>query len=156
MATAHKRKATMRLTVRTNLAMRTLMYCAAHPHRRVRRAEIAATCQASENHIAVVVNQLSHHGFVDTQRGRTGGIRLAHPPDQLKVSAVFTAFERVQPLVECQRGPQGGCPLDGACRLPATLNRALDAFYAVLDDVTLADLIDDNADLHARLAVGAC
>lgn len=146
----------MRLTVRTNLAMRTLMYCAAHPDRRVRRAEVAAVCNASENHIAVVVNQLSHHGFIDTLRGRTGGLRLAVPPDQLTVSAVFNAFERGLPLVECGQGPHGACPLNGACRLPATLNRALDAFYGVLDGVTLADLVEDNADLHARLAIGAC
>lgn len=59
----------MRLTTRTNLAMRTLMFCAVNPDRTVRKHEIAEACNASENHLAQVVNTLAQRGFVDTQRG---------------------------------------------------------------------------------------
>ena len=75
----------MRLTTRTNLAMRTLMFCAANPQRIVRKQEVAATCNASENHLAQVIHLLAQQGFLRTVRGRAGGLTLARPPEAIKV-----------------------------------------------------------------------
>ena len=66
----------MRLTIRTNLAMRTLMFCCVNADRIVRKHEVAAICNASENHLAQVINTLAQRGFINTQRGRAGGLRL--------------------------------------------------------------------------------
>ncbi len=79
----------MRLTTRTNLAMRTLMYCAANPGRIARKHDVAVTCDASENHLAQVINQLARHGFIKTQRGRLGGFVLARAPEDIAVGEVF-------------------------------------------------------------------
>ncbi|TGD45479.1 Rrf2 family transcriptional regulator [Pseudotabrizicola sediminis] len=144
----------MRLTTRTNLAMRTLMFCAANPDRIVRKREIALACNASENHLAQVIHLLAQTGYLRTVRGRTGGLTLGCSADHITVGAVFRRFEAGLPFAECFSGGDCTCPLVGACRLKATLGAALDGFYAGLDKVTIADLMRDNTDLNRLLKIG--
>lgn len=143
----------MRLTVRTNLALRTLMVCAANPGRIVRKAEAAQAVNASENHLAQVINQLGQTGFLTTLRGRGGGFMLAHPPEAISVGAVFRTFEADLPFIECL-SETNTCPLRSACRMQAHLVRAVEAFYGTLDPLTLADLVDCNGALESLLALG--
>lgn len=140
----------MRLTIRTNLAMRTLMFCAANPGRIVRKHEVAAVCGASENHLAQVIHLLARKGFLRTIRGRSGGLMLARAPDRIGVGEVFRSFEASLPFTECSL-ETGNCPLAGACRLKCVLVEALEAFYARLDAVSLSDLVQDNVELQALL-----
>ena len=142
----------MRLTIRTNLALRTLMVCAVNPDTLVRKADVARIINASENHLAQVINQLGQQGFLATHRGRQGGIELARKPEQINIGEVFRAFESEVPFVECF-GPDNSCPLAGACRLGTHMAAALDAFYHVFDDVTLADLTQCNSGLEAILTL---
>lgn len=142
----------MRLTTRTTLALRTLMVCAANPGRIVRKSDVATLINASENHLAQVVNQLGQTGFITTLRGRHGGFVLAKTPDQISVGALFRAIESELPFIECAT-PQGACPIKGLCRMSGHLNRAVEAFYATLDPILLADLIDCNAPLEAILSL---
>ncbi len=146
-------EAHLRLTTRTNLAMRTLMLCAANPDRLVRKHEVAAICGASENHLAQVIHLLGKRGFLYTRRGRAGGMCLARPAPQISVGAVFAAFEANVPFADCFEGSHTTCPLAGTCRLHCVLTEALEAFYARLNSVTLADLVVGNVTLHALLRV---
>lgn len=141
----------MRLTTRTNLAMRTLMFCAVNADRVVRKAEVAATCNASENHLAQVVNTLAQRGFIATQRGRAGGLRLARPAERICVGAVMRTFEAGVPFAECFDPDTSTCPLREGCLLREALSAALEAFYASLDRVMLADLVTDNCALERLL-----
>jgi Rrf2 family transcriptional regulator, nitric oxide-sensitive transcriptional repressor len=144
----------MRLTTRTNLAMRTLMFCAANPDRIVRKHEVAETCNASENHLAQVIHLLAQSGFLHTIRGRSGGLMLARPPETIRVGDVFRRFEAGLPFAECFEGAEDcDCPLVGSCRLKSVLSQALAAFYAQLDSVTVADLVTGNTDLQRLLHV---
>ena len=142
----------MRLTTRTNLAMRTLMYCAVNPDSIVRKHSIAQACGASENHLAQVIHLLARAGFLKTIRGRAGGLCLARPADQINVGAVFRTFEAVLPFTNCT-DPDGDCPLMAACRLQCEVAKAVEAFYASLDRVTLQDLVMENIPLHQLLQV---
>lgn len=141
----------MRLTTRTNLAMRTLMYCAANPGRIVRKHDIAEACNVSENHLAQVIHTLGLNGFLITQRGRSGGLRLARPMEQISVGAVFRLLESEVPFAECFDKDHSNCPLRGFCKLRCLLSEAVEAFYARLDQVTLADLVAGNDPLNAYL-----
>ncbi len=143
----------MRLTTRTNLAMRTLMFCAANPDRIVRKHEVAQTCNASENHLAQVIHLLAQKGFLRTVRGRSGGLTLSRPPETIKVGDVFRTFEAALPFAECFEGGENSCPLSGACRLKCVLADALAVFYGELDRVSVADLVTGNSDLQGLLRV---
>ena len=144
----------MRLTTRTNLAMRTLMFCAANPDRIVRKREIALACNASENHLAQVIHLMAQAGYLRTVRGRSGGMTLGCSADRISVGDVFRRFEAGLPFADCFSEGACTCPLVRSCRLKTTLGAALDAFYAQLDGVTLADLMRDNTGLHHLLKVG--
>lgn len=141
----------MRLTTRTNLAMRTLMFCAVNPGRIVRKHEIAEACNASENHLAQVVNTLAQRGFIETQRGRAGGLRLARPMEEIGVGEVLRAFEAVLPFAECFDLATNTCPLHEACLFREALLSALEAFYASMDRHSLADMVADNEALEHLL-----
>lgn len=143
----------MRLTTRTNLAMRTLMFCAVNPGRIVRKHEIAESCAASENHLAQVIHLLARQGYLKTQRGRAGGLMLGRPADKIRVGDVFREFEGVLPFTDCSDSSAATCPLSGVCRLKCVLTEALAAFYARLDGTTVADLVTDNDGLHDLLQV---
>jgi Rrf2 family nitric oxide-sensitive transcriptional repressor len=142
----------MRVTKRTNIAMRVLMFCAANPGRLVTKSEIAQKCNASENHLAQVINQLAQLGYLHTQRGRNGGLELGRPASQIVIGDIFRALEAPVPLAECFADVDNTCPLKDACRLRTALNDASDAFYATLDPITLDALVCDNTPLMDILA----
>lgn len=143
----------MRLTTKTNLAARVLMACAVNDGATLRTADIAQTCNASLNHLLQVVNALQAAGFVETIRGRTGGLRLSRPPPQISMGAVFRVFEAGTPFAECFAPETNTCPLIQVCRLRAFVARAVEAFYHELDMVTLDDLTRGNCGLAALLTV---
>lgn len=151
----------MRLTTRTNLAVRVMMFCAVHSDRRVTSAEIAAACNCSAHHVAHVVQALQASGIVVTARGRAGGMKLGRPVDQISIGTVVRLFESSIPIAECFDPVTNQCPLITACRLRSYLQRALEAFYHELDMVTLKDLVRGNCGLTELLtlkpeAPGSC
>lgn len=141
----------MRITKRTNIAIRLLMYCATNTGRLVTKAEIAKCCNVSENHLAQVTNQLSQLGYLHTQRGRNGGMELGMAADQIRIGDVFRQVEGTVPDGECFADRDGSCPLVNACRLRVALADASQAFYAALDDITLDSLVCGNFALEAIL-----
>lgn len=141
----------MRLTTRTNLAMRVLMYCAVNDGQIVRRHDIAEACNASENHLAQVVNALGQLGYVTTLRGRSGGLRLGRAAEAISVGEVFRTFETGTAFTECFDAQGNTCPLAADCRLRAALAVALEAFYAALDTVSLHELVHGNEGLRRLL-----
>lgn len=146
----------MRITKRTNIAVRLLMYCAAHPDRLVTKSEIAEVCNISENHLAQVINQLSQLNYLSTQRGRNGGMALARSPEQIRIGAVFRDVEGALPIAECFADADNTCPLTDACRLRLALRDAAEVFYASLDEITLDALVCDNDPLLKILQPVAC
>jgi Rrf2 family nitric oxide-sensitive transcriptional repressor len=143
----------MRLTTKTNLAMRVLMACAVNQGVVLRKHELAAAINASEAHLAVVINQLSRLGFITTLRGRNGGLSLRLSPEEISVGKVFRLFEGGMPLAECFDRAANTCPLSSCCRLNTSIARALEAFFRELDSVSLADLVTGNAGLARLLLV---
>lgn len=141
--------------MRSELAMRTLMFCAVQPEKIVRKHEIAKACGASENHLAQVIHVLGQLGFLHTIRGRAGGLMLGRPMEEITLGQVFRALEGNVPFTECAENGGGDCPLKEVCRLQCAVNKALDAFYATLDEITLADLVADNHGLASLLRLAA-
>ncbi len=146
----------MRITKRTNIAIRLMMYCAAHGDRLVTKSEIAKVCNVSENHLAQVINQLSQLKYLRTQRGRNGGMSLARPAAEIRIGQVFRHVEGGLPIAECFADADNTCPLVKACRLKLALADAAQAFYASLDDITLDALICENDELMQILQPVQC
>jgi Rrf2 family nitric oxide-sensitive transcriptional repressor len=148
-----KKDRAMRITKRTNLAMRVLMFCGVNGDRLVTNAEIAARCNTSENHLAQVINQLGQLGYLHAKRGRHGGLRLARPMTQIVVGEVSRDIETGVPLTECFADMDNTCPLTKACFLRIAIADAFHAFYAHLDGITLDALVCGSAALSALLSL---
>lgn len=133
----------MRLTRYTDYAMRVLMHLGAREGGPSSIAEIARAYGISQNHLMKVVQDLGRAGYVVTQRGRGGGIRLARPADTIGLGEVVRHSEEGFALVDC-----GGCLIAPACSLPGVLNEAVAAFLAVLDKYTLEDILGRRGDLR--------
>ncbi|WP_367160535.1 Rrf2 family transcriptional regulator [Kozakia baliensis] len=144
----------MRLTLHTDYALRTLLFLGMNRDRRVSIREIAEAYKISENHLIKVVHRLGQGGFIETLRGRGGGLRLGKEPKEIRVGDVVRFTEEDMALVACFQNGQN-CMLTGACRLQGVLGEALGAFMSVLDDKTLADLLTppERAALAARFAL---
>lgn len=142
----------MRITKRTNLALRVLMFCGVNSDRLVTKSEIALRCNTSENHLAQVINQLGQLGYLHTQRGRHGGLRLARPMTKILVGEVFRDIEAGVSPTECFADMDNTCPLTEACLLRIAIADAVEAFYAHLDGITVDALVCGNTALAALLA----
>jgi Rrf2 family nitric oxide-sensitive transcriptional repressor len=133
----------MHLTQWTDYTLRVLMYCAASQTREqpVTISEIAEGYGISRSHLTKIVQELAAQGLLDTTRGRGGGMRLSKPAAEINLGAVVRATETDFTLVECFDPALNQCRLSQHCRLKSVLGQALESYFAVLDGVTLADLV---------------
>lgn len=130
----------MRLTTLTDYSMRLLIYLGQHPARLCTIAEIARAHGISEPHLMKVTHRLAQAGWLETVRGKNGGIRLGKPPRQIRLGDVVRDTENDMFLVECLSG-NTDCRLAGRCRLTGILQGALDQFLLHLDQFTLQDIL---------------
>lgn len=137
----------MKLTLFTDYSIRMLLYLGTRPDRLCSIAEVARAYGVSQNHLMKVANQLARAGYVESVRGRFGGIRLGRAPETINIGAVVRETEEGFDLVDC-----GACAINGACGLTGVLNEAICAFLAVLDRSTLADLLARPAELRRLFA----
>jgi Rrf2 family transcriptional regulator, nitric oxide-sensitive transcriptional repressor len=143
----------MRLTLHTDYALRALMYLALKGDAPASIREIAGAYGISENHMVKVVHGLGRAGFVQTTRGRGGGLRLGRPANEIVVGDVVRHTEEDLALVPCFPGREG-CVIAGPCGLERLLADALARFMAVLDAASLADLVAPaRAEIAARLGL---
>jgi Rrf2 family nitric oxide-sensitive transcriptional repressor len=128
------------LTLHADYSLRVLLYLAARPDRLVSTQEVSEAYGISKNHLVRVVQALGKHGFIEVRPGRSGGLTLARAPSDISLGQVFRVTEPDFHLVECFDRQTNTCPIAPACGLKGILFEARDAFLAVLDKYTLADV----------------
>ncbi|MDV5172085.1 nitric oxide-sensing transcriptional repressor NsrR [Photobacterium rosenbergii] len=138
----------MQLTSFTDYGLRALIYLATLP-----QGELASITKVTEvygvsrNHMVKIINKLGQLGYVETVRGKNGGIRLGMPADKIVVGDVVRAIEPLQ-IVNCS---EDFCHITPACKLKVILFDARQAFLNELDNHTLSEMIDDNPPLRVLL-----
>lgn len=146
----------LRITKRTSIAIRVLMFCSANDGRLVTKAEIAKRCDISESHLAQVINQLAQLEYLKTQRGRNGGIALARPVQDISIGRVTRLIEINTPPTQCFADTDNSCSLVDVCSLKLALADAAEAFYAHLDKITLDAMMCSNEALIAAFLPVEC
>jgi Rrf2 family nitric oxide-sensitive transcriptional repressor len=133
----------MRLTQWTDFTLRVLMYCAACQDRTqpVTISEIAESHGISRSHLTKIVQELAARGWLETTRGRGGGIRLLKSAKEICLGEVVRVTETDFAMVECFDPALNQCRLSAHCSLKSVLSQATQSYLAVLDGVTLADLV---------------
>ncbi|MEP7062014.1 MAG: Rrf2 family transcriptional regulator [Betaproteobacteria bacterium] len=130
----------MRLTTMTDYAMRLLMYVAQRPERLCTISEVANAYAISEAHLMKVTHRLGRSGWLETVRGKGGGMRLAAAPADINLGAVVRSVEPDFDIVDCFAS-DSKCLLTGHCRLTGIISGALQSFMRHLDQHSLADLL---------------
>ncbi len=138
----------MRLTTMSDYAMRLLMHVGQHPGRLCTIAEVARAQDISEAHLTKITHQLALAGWLETVRGKGGGMRLAAKPEQIGLGAVVRSIEPDFNLVACL-AHDSSCQLASSCHLTGIINGALQSFMQHLDRYTLADLLAPSAPMAA-------
>jgi len=137
----------MRLTRFTDYSLRVLIYLAAEPGRRATIGGIASAFGVSENHLTKVVHFLGKQGWLANVRGKGGGLGLAQAPQDIVIGQVVRATEGAAMPAECFGDQPDHCSIARICRLRGVLEEAVQAFHAVLDGYTLADLVHNRSSL---------
>ena len=131
----------------TDYALRTLMYLACEPGRAVSVEEVSRAYDISFHHVSKISRALVAARWVESRRGRSGGMQLAVDPETLTVATVIRRMEPNLNLVECFDPATNTCRIRKSCRLSGALERARAAFLGSLDSTTLADLVAEPAGL---------
>lgn len=143
----------MRLTVYTDYALRLLMYLAVKDDGLATISEVAASYGISKNHLMKVAHQLGVAGYVDTVRGRSGGLRLAKPVEAIGLGDVVRHTEQDMALVPCFKPVDAPCAIRPCCVLRRALEKAGAAFLEVLDGYSLGDLVKPRTPLRSLLGI---
>ncbi|WP_201589355.1 Rrf2 family transcriptional regulator [Psychrobacter fozii] len=166
----------MRLTNYSDYALRSLIYLAVkpEPHTLANISDIANSYDISKSHLTKVIHQLGQLGYIESVRGKNGGIRLARAPKEINLGVLIKQIEPDFDLVECfalpaskDKGSQSkdlpvtfieektdkpiGCVITPVCQLKSVFSEALRAFITVLERYTLADIINNEDELATLL-----
>ena len=129
----------MKLSLFSDYSLRVLIYATVREGQ-FQLKEVSEAYGISRNHLAQVVHRLGQLGYLDTRRGRGGGCRLAQPPGEVRLGRLFRQTEDQPAVMECFDPQTNTCRLAGQCRAQGALAKAIAAFYASLDQYTLADV----------------
>jgi len=140
----------MHLTTFSDYSMRVLIYLGLRRDGLVTISDIAKAYGISENHLMKVVHQLAQGGFIETVRGKGGGMRLAREPEDINLGELIRITEGDTGLLACLEG-QGSCCIQSACNLIGILREAQTALFTVLEKYTLADLLQREQPLSQIL-----
>ncbi len=143
----------MRLTIYTDYSLRLLIYLALKEDGLATIAEVAKQYGISKNHLMKVAHQLGVAGYVETVRGRSGGLRLAKPAASIGLGEVVRHTEPDMALVPCFMENGEDCAIQRCCVLQRALDKARAGFLDVLDSYTLADLSKPRTQLRELLAI---
>ncbi len=143
----------MRLTTFSDYTLRVLTYLGTCPDQRVTVREIADAYGISKHHLMKVIQFLADEGYVETTRGKEGGVQLKSRPDRIRIGELIRKSEADTVLVECFSPDASQCCIEKVCVLRGALYKATQAFYAVLDTYTLADMIANRAPLARLLQI---
>lgn len=141
----------MQLSKFTDYSLRVLIYTAARHPDKVSITELAEVYNISRNHLVKVVNQLAHLSYLETSRGRGGGILLGQAAEDIVIGDVIEAVEPGFDMAECFRLGSNHCRLTPVCRLKGIMNDAKSAFLQELSRHTLADVVGEPEVIIAAL-----
>lgn len=131
----------MQLTIFTDYGLRTMMFLASHPDRLCSVKEVAEAYGISRNHLVKVVHRLAQLGYIESSKGKGGGIKLSKAPEKLKLGELVRALEPHMDIVECFNRDTNTCRIVASCQLKHYLSDAQKAFLSSLDSRTLADTV---------------
>ncbi|MDI2090562.1 RrF2 family transcriptional regulator [Commensalibacter oyaizuii] len=136
----------MQLSRYTDYALRILIYLGIHNDRLSSIHEIATCYDISQNHLMKIVHDLGKANFIETVRGRRGGLQLHKSPAEITLGSIIRYTEEAEKPIKC-----GNCLIQNSCIIQDIVTKAFESFYEVLDKYTLANVLHDYEKLEHLL-----
>lgn len=130
----------MRITRYTDYSLRVLIYLATRKGELATIQQIADSYDISRNHLMKVVHQLNKKGYIETVRGKKGGMRLRRQPRDINIGVLVRETEQDLNVVECH-SDSNACSIAPVCGLKGMFAEAVAEFLKTLDRYTLEDVI---------------
>lgn len=143
----------MNITTFSDYTLRVLIYLASHEGEKSTAEKIASCYDISFHHVAKAAQWLAREGYVNSERGRAGGMTLKRNSKDINIGRVVRATEAGTALVECMRADGGSCCISPSCGLKHALAEAREAFYTALEGFTLADIVSEKSALKMLLGI---
>ncbi len=143
----------MKLTAFTDYSFRILIYLGLQDKRLTTIQEISDNYDISKNHLMKAVRHLGQLGYLETVRGKNGGVRLAKPAREIRIGVIVRQVEENMAVMECLSPLYNQCRIDSACFLKDFFGEALEAFLSVLDSYTLEDVLKNRVPLSKILRI---
>lgn len=143
----------MKLSAYSDYSIRVFKQAALRRPERVTVDEVAQTFSISRHHLVKVVHDLGRSGYLETRRGIGGGFTLARPPEEIRLGDIVRLGKESETVIDCMDEANRACRLFPACRLKGVFDEAAAAFFEVLDNYTLADVVKQTAKMRAMLGV---
>jgi Rrf2 family transcriptional regulator, nitric oxide-sensitive transcriptional repressor len=134
----------MRLTLYTDYSLRVLLYLSSRENEVTTITELADFYKISRNHLVKVVHNLGLKGYIQTSRGRKGGIKLARPAKEILIGEVVRSTEPDFDLLECFNPDTDQCVISRSCDLKRVIFNAQTSFLDELDKYTLAQIVKES------------
>lgn len=143
----------MQLSAYSDHSIRVLMQAALRSPERVTVDQVAETYGISRHLLVKVVHDLGQQGYLKTFRGIGGGFTLARPPENIRLGDVVRLGEEAETVIDCMDGVKRHCRLFPACHLKEVLDEAAAAFFEVLDNYSLADVVKHPTRMRSVLGI---
>lgn len=133
----------MKISTRGRYALRLMMDIAMHDNGEpVRIKDIARRQEVSEKYLEQIIAVLNKAGFVRSIRGPKGGYTLSKKPEEYTAGMILRLTEGSLAPVSCLEMDVNDCPRQNQCATLELYKRIDNAVHQVVDNVTLADLVD--------------
>lgn len=103
--------------------------------------DIAQRQQISLSYLEHLVTPLIAGGLIRSTRGAKGGVSLAKPPEEIKLSEIIQLLEGSLAPSECVNNPKL-CPRSELCVARDVWTELKKAMTGVLESTTLQDLVE--------------
>ena len=134
----------MTLSKFSDYAFRILILLGNNPDTIFTVDSISQTLELSNHHIKKIVYKLATSGYIDSSKGRNGGLRLGKNPADINLGELLKITEDNLNIVECFSKENNTCNISSSCKLKGVIGTAINSFMDVFNNYTLADVLDNN------------
>ena len=136
-----ERKRTVQLSKFTDYSFRALIYLAQNRDKLCTVEELARNLQASEHHMKKIIHKLATTDYVESVKGRAGGLYLGMDPEEINLGDILQLTEDNLNIFPCFHTEET-CPfMTTECKLRAISKTALKNFMDEFSKHTLRDVL---------------
>ncbi len=133
----------MKISTKGRYAVRVMLDLAVHnTGEYIKVKNIAERQEISEKYLEQIIAVLNKAGYVRSVRGAQGGYRLAKDPSEYTVGMILRLTEGDLAPVACLATQDNECDRCDTCETLSVWKQLQEAINNVVDNVTIADLLE--------------